>query len=62
MNKKRNTARIGIPQHIYADDETEFILAVDRFKAVNKVRFPTFSEIFRIIKMLGYHKGNYKKL
>ncbi|MBX7105183.1 MAG: hypothetical protein K1X57_13965 [Gemmataceae bacterium] len=38
----------------YSDDEREFIVAMDRLK--RSVRFPTCSDILRVVHRLGYRK------
>lgn len=39
---------------IYDDDETEFLKAVDEFKARTGRRFPLHTDILAIVKSLGY--------
>jgi len=34
----------------------EFIMAIDEYKRINERPFPTHSEIFEIVKYLGYRK------
>lgn len=34
----------------------EFIMAIDEYKRINSRPFPSFSEIFELIKYLGYRK------
>ena len=34
----------------------EFVMAIDEYKRVNKRPFPSYSEIFELIKYLGYRK------
>lgn len=41
----------------YADDELELLKAMERFKRENGVRFPTFTDVLRVAKALGYRKG-----
>ncbi len=38
----------------YDADEVEFLLAMDRFK--RKRPFPTWTEVLRVLKSLGYRK------
>jgi hypothetical protein len=40
----------------YADEETEFIKAMDRFKREKRKPFPTWSEVLAVLKALGYRK------
>lgn len=34
----------------------EFVLAIDEYKRVNNRPFPSWSEVFEIIRYLGYRK------
>lgn len=40
----------------YADDEKEFIKAVDSFKLTTGKKFPTLTELLNVLKALGYRK------
>lgn len=40
----------------YTQDEVEFILAVERWKKEHDIRFPSYSDILRIAKSLGYRR------
>lgn len=40
----------------YETDETEFIMAVGKWQIERNIRFPTLSELLRILKSLGYEK------
>lgn len=43
----------------YTDDETEFLLAIEKYKKYKKNmkrRFPTYREILNVLKSLGYRK------
>ena len=42
---------------VYTDDETEFLLAVDRYKRESKRQFPTLRELLEVIRSLGWRKG-----
>lgn len=44
------------PHDPYSDDETEFILAMERYQRERRRRFPTYSEVLAVIKKLGYKK------
>ena len=39
-----------------SDELLEFVLAIDEYKRQNKRPFPTWSEVFEIIRYLGYRK------
>ena len=38
------------------DELLEFVLAIDEYKRLNNRPFPTWSEVFEIIRYLGYRK------
>lgn len=38
------------------DELLEFVLAIDEYKRTNKRPFPSWSEVFEIIRYLGYRK------
>jgi hypothetical protein len=40
----------------YADDEVEFMLAMDRYKRDQRRPFPAWSEVLAVLKGLGYRK------
>jgi len=39
-----------------SDELLDFVLAVDEYKRVNSRPFPTWSEVFEVIRHLGYRK------
>lgn len=39
-----------------SDELLEFVLAIDEYKRVNGRPFPTWSEVFELIRHLGYRK------
>ena len=39
-----------------SDEQFEFILAIEEYKQQNATRFPTWTEVFEVIKALGYRK------
>lgn len=39
-----------------ADDVLEFVLAIDEYKRINSRPFPTWSEVFEVMRYLGYRK------
>jgi hypothetical protein len=41
----------------YTADEVEFANAIQNFKVRTGCRFPTNSDILRVLCTLGYHKG-----
>jgi hypothetical protein len=40
----------------FTADEVEFMLAMDRYKRKNDRPFPTWHEVLRVVKSLGYRK------
>ena len=38
------------------DELLEFVLAIDEYKRLNSRPFPTWSEVFEVIRYLGYRK------
>ena len=38
------------------DDLLEFVMAVDEYKRTNKRPFPSWSEVFEVMRYLGYRK------
>jgi hypothetical protein len=40
----------------YTDAETEFIVAMDKFKRERDRPFPTWCEVLAVLKSLGYKK------
>lgn len=41
---------------IYTDEELEFLKAIDRYKRVNRKPYPSWREVFMVLKSLGYEK------
>ena len=40
----------------YADEETEFMMTMERYKRENKRPFPTWREVLAVAKSLGYRQ------
>jgi hypothetical protein len=38
------------------DELLAFVLAIDEYKRLNRRPFPTWSEVFEVIRYLGYRK------
>lgn len=53
----RTPSHTGILDDPYTNEETEFMLAVDRYKREHQRPFPTFAEILAVAKSLGYRKA-----
>ena len=41
---------------VHSDEQTEFILAMEKYKKINRRRYPTWSEALWVLKKLGYKK------
>lgn len=54
--RRRSDTRKAAEEGEMTDDLLEFVLAIDDYKRVNDRPFPTWSEIFEIIRYLGYRK------
>lgn len=39
-----------------SDELLEFVMAIDEYKRLNNRPFPTWSEVFEVIRYLGYRK------
>jgi len=39
-----------------SDEQFEFLLAIEEYKEKNATRFPTWTEVFEVIKAMGYRK------
>jgi len=39
-----------------SDEQLEFLMAIDEYKKKNARYFPTWTEVFEVIKALGYRK------
>lgn len=54
--KVQRRKRTGPNQYELGNDELEFISAINLFKEQTGRPFPTWSEVLRILKALGYEK------
>ena len=54
--RRRSDIRKAAEEGEMTDDLLEFVMAIDDYKRVNDKPFPTWSEIFEIIRFLGYRK------
>jgi hypothetical protein len=41
----------------YTAEQTEFMVAMDRYKRMNRRPFPTWSEVLSVLKTLGYARA-----
>lgn len=53
---RRSEFRKSVEEGEIVDEVLEFVLAVDDFKRKNKKPFPSSTDIFQIIHLLGYRK------
>jgi DNA-binding XRE family transcriptional regulator len=53
---RRTSARKDAEEGVMADEMLEFIKSIDQFKRKNKKSFLSWSEVYQIVKYLGYRK------
>jgi transcriptional regulator with XRE-family HTH domain len=53
----RTESRANAEEGMYADEMMEFVVAIDKFKQLNHVSFPSFTQIFDLMIALGYRKS-----
>ena len=54
--RRRADIRRSAEEGEITDDLLEFIMTIDEYKRVNNKPFPSWSEVFEVIKYLGYRK------
>ena len=54
--RRRSDTRRQAEEGEMSDELLEFVLAIDDYKRVNKRPFPSWSEVFEVIRFLGYRK------
>lgn len=54
--RRRTDERRAAEEGEMTDEQFEFIMALNEYKAVNKRPFPTWTEVLDVIKALGYRK------
>ncbi len=54
--RRRSDLRREAEEGEMSDELLEFVLAVDEYKRKNNRPFPTWSEVYEIIRYLGYRK------
>lgn len=54
--RRRGEVRRAAEEGEISGELMEFVLAIDEYKRINERPFPTHSEIFEIVKYLGYRK------
>ena len=54
--RRRSDDRKAAEEGHMSDEQFEFLIAIDQYKTQNKRPFPTWTEVFEVIKALGYRK------
>ncbi len=54
--RRRADVRRSAEEGEITDDLLEFIMTIDEYKRVNNKPFPSWSEVYEVIKYLGYRK------
>jgi len=54
--RRRSDTRREAEEGEMTDELLEFVLAIDDYKRVNNRPFPSWSEVFEVIRYLGYRK------
>ena len=54
--RRRSDDRRSAEEGEMTDEQFEFLMAIDRYKRVNKRPFPTWTEVLDVCHALGYRK------
>jgi hypothetical protein len=54
--RRLSDERKAAEQGQMSEEQLEFLLAIEEYKKKNSKRFPTWTEVFEVIKALGYRK------
>ncbi len=54
--RRRSDIRREAEEGEMSDELLDFVMAIDEYKRVNNKPFPTWSEVFEVIRYLGYRK------
>jgi len=54
--RRRSDDRKAAEEGQMSDEQFEFLMAIDQYKRQNQRPFPTWTEVFEVIKALGYRK------
>ncbi len=54
--RRRSDLRRQAEEGEMTDELLEFVLAIDEYKRTNRRPFPSWSEVFEVIRYLGYRK------
>jgi hypothetical protein len=47
----------NFPGSDYSDEEREFLQAIDEYKRTQRRPYPTWREVLRVLRSLGYRKS-----
>lgn len=54
--KRRSDDRRSAEEGQLTDEQFNFLMAIDKYKKLNSRPFPSWTEVFEVIKALGYRK------
>ncbi len=54
--RRRSDIRRAAEEGEFSGELLEFVMAIDEYKRVNNKPFPSWSEVFEVIRFLGYRK------
>jgi hypothetical protein len=54
--RRRSEDRKSAEEGQMSDEQFEFMMAIDEYKRANQRPFPTWTEVFEVIKALGYRR------
>jgi len=54
--RRRSDLRRAAEEGEITDELLEFVMAIDEYKRINHKPFPSWSEVFEVIRYLGYRK------
>ena len=54
--RRRSDDRKSAEEGQMSDEQFEFLMAIDEYKRANQRPFPTWTEVFEVIKALGYRR------
>ncbi len=54
--RRRSEDRKAAEEGQMSDEQLEFMMAIDEYKRANQRPFPTWTEVFEVIKALGYRR------
>jgi hypothetical protein len=54
--RRRSEDRKAAEEGQMSDEQFEFLMAIDEYKRANQRPFPSWTEVFEVIKALGYRR------